>query len=81
MTKRFAVHEPGLSDPAALCKIGPLIMVTVGAHPEQVANLERQQLMVPAPQGGKAIIDTGAETTLVHLDILTALQVLSTLRN
>ncbi len=61
--------------PASLANLGPVLSVSVSI-PQALADLyARQQIPLPSPIAGMALIDTGATRSCVHGPIMTSLGV------
>jgi len=69
MDSDFRVSIAGLSFGESLCRQGPCLDVRLSLHPECEERLREQQLDIPSPQMGKAILDTGGHIT--HIDAVT----------
>ena len=69
-------EETGRADPDTLRVRGPSLSVEIGVHEEYAALLEQEELEIPQPQAGVALIDTGASITSIDQSIVQALSLI-----
>ena len=75
---QFFENDPGGGlrvGPTVLASLGPVLSVSVSI-PQALADLyTRQQIPLPSPISGMALIDTGATRTCMHGPVMSALGV------